>query len=124
MTNVIKKKSIVFLLSDFVSKDFSKSLKIASRKHDTIAVRLYDPKEAEIPDLGLVHIRDAETGKISWADTSSKEFRNHYKNMWIEREQKLDKLFAVSNVDEIKIHTGQPYIVPLKTFFKMRGMRR
>ncbi len=124
MTNVIKKKSIVFLLSDFVSKDFSKSLKIASRKHDTIAVRLYDPKEAEIPDLGLVHIRDAETGKISWADTSSKEFRNHYKNMWVEREQKLDKLFAVSNVDEIKIHTGQPYIVPLKTFFKMRGMRR
>jgi uncharacterized protein (DUF58 family) len=123
-SDVVKKRSIAFIMSDFISSDFEKPLKIASRKHDTIAMQVYDKRESEIPNLGLVNIKDAETGELRIIDTSSKSLRDNYKLSWENRQTKITRLLNKCKVDLIQIRTDESYIVPLRNFFKTRGKKR
>ena len=120
-TNAIKKKSIAFVISDFMDKDFSDALKIASGKHDVIALRIYDKREKELPAMGLVKFHDAETGKTTWLDTSNKNVRNQYYAAVRQKGQMLKDIFLRSGVDTTSIATDQSYIAPLTTLFARRG---
>jgi uncharacterized protein (DUF58 family) len=120
-TNAIKKKSIAFVISDFMDSGFSDALKIASGKHDVIALRIYDKRERELPDMGLIKVKDAESGSIQWLDTSSKSVRNHYYAAVREREKMIKDIFLRSGVDTASIATDESYIGPLTTLFKSRG---
>jgi len=121
---VIKKRSICFILSDFMSKEFDRPLKIASKKHDLVALRIHDTREDTLPNIGLVPMQDAETEKMLFVDTSSKKVRNNFAKNRAQATEKLRKLFPASGVDLIDITTGTDYVKPLINFFKTRGKRR
>ena len=121
---VIKKRSICFILSDFMSKEFDRPLKIASKKHDLVALRIHDKREDTLPNVGLVPMQDAETEKMLFVDTSSKKVRDNFAKNRAQATEKLRKLFPASGVDLIDITTGTDYVKPLINFFKTRGKRR
>ena len=121
---VIKKRSICFILSDFMSKEFDRPLKISSKKHDLVALRIHDKREDTLPNVGLVPMQDAETEKMLFVDTSSKKVRNNFAKNRAQATAKLRKLFPSSGVDLIDITTGKDYVKPLINFFKTRGKRR
>jgi len=121
---VIKKRSICFILSDFMSKEFDRPLKIASKKHDLVALRIHDTREDTLPNVGLVPMQDAETEKMIFVDTSSKKVRDNFAKNRAQATAKLRKLFPASGVDLIDITTGTDYVQPLINFFKTRGKRR
>ena len=122
-TNVIKKRCTAFLISDFIDKGFENAIKIANRKHDIIAVKIYDERETEIPNIGLIKVKNAETGKKIWVDTSDPKLRSNYL-IWSKRtDKKLDNLFTRSGVDVAKIRTDQDYVKPLINLFKRREAR-
>nr|WP_068892672.1 DUF58 domain-containing protein [Pedobacter panaciterrae] len=123
-TSAINKRCTSFLISDFMSNSFENELKIANRKHDLIALRLYDLHEEEFPNLGLIPVRDEETGEYEWVNTADKRVRQAYKVAALERNGKLEDLFKRSGVDFTKIGTHQSYIKPLMTLFKKREARR
>lgn len=120
LTNAIKKKSISFLLSDFIAPSFEDAIRIASRKHDLIALQVYDPREVEIPPVGLIKLQDAETGAWKWVDTSDEMTRRAYKVWWQNRQQNLQQIFRKSGVDNASIRTNEDYIKPLINIFKKR----
>jgi len=122
--NVIKKRSIVFIISDFFSPPFEEPLKISSKKHDTIAVNIYDIRESSIPDIGLAFIKDAETQKRMWVDTSSKEFRKRYEQWWNSKQNYLKNMFKMNGVDLIQLRTDESFIKPLQKFFREREKRK
>lgn len=122
--NVIKKRSIAFIISDFFSPPFEEPLKISSRKHDTIAVNIYDVRESSIPDIGMAFIRDAETGKQMWIDTSSKAFRKNYEIWWKSKQDQLKNIFKMNGVDLIQFRTDESFIKPLQKFFRDREKRK
>jgi uncharacterized protein (DUF58 family) len=122
--SVIKKRSICFILSDFMSKEFDKPLKIASRKHDLIALRIHDKREDSLPNVGLVPMQDAETGEKIFVDTSNKNIRNLFAKDRFSKITTLKKLLPASGVDLIDITTGTDYVRPLINFFKTRGKRK
>jgi uncharacterized protein (DUF58 family) len=119
-TNVIRKRSTAFLVSDFMTAGFEQPLKIAARKHDLIALRVSDKRESELPDVGLVKVQDNETGETRWIDTSDKQVRTLYNLRNREHEDWLRYVFKRSGVDTASIHTGQSYVQPLMTLFKRR----
>jgi uncharacterized protein (DUF58 family) len=121
--NVIKKRCIAFLISDFITTGYDDALKLASRKHDLAALRIYDHREAEIPDMGLVRFVDAETGRVSMMDTSNASMRRDY-HLWFKQNERmtLERLNR-SGVDFTTLHTGQSYVQPLLTMFKKREKR-
>jgi len=121
---VIKKRSICFILSDFMSNKFERPLKIASKKHDLVALRIHDTREDSLPNVGLIPIQDAETEKMLFVDTSSKKVRDNFAKNKAQATEKLRKLFPASGVDLIDITTGTDYVKPLINFFKTRGKRR
>jgi len=121
---VIKKRSICFILSDFISNEFDRPLKIASKKHDLVALRIHDRREDTLPNIGLVPMEDAETEKMLFVDTSSKKVRDNFAKNRAQATAKLHKLFPASGVDLIDITTGTDYVKPLINFFKTRGKRR
>jgi uncharacterized protein (DUF58 family) len=123
LTNLIKKKSIVFLISDFMDNGFNDALKIANRKHDMVALRIYDKRERELPDIGLVKMKDAETGVVRWIDTSDREVRRTYEYESRKSEQRLKDIFNRSGVDTASIATSENYIRPLMNLFKKRESR-
>ena len=123
LTGAIKKRSIVFLISDFLNDGYDDALKIAARKHDLIAVHLFDPRETEIPSGGLMLIRDAESDEPLWIDTGDARLRNGYTRWWKNREESRRRLFLHSGVDTIDIRIDQPYIQPLVSFFRIRERR-
>ena len=120
---VIKRKSVVFLVSDFMSEDFYKPLQIANRKHDLIAVKIADPRESSFENVGLLELEDAETGEIFVIDTASRDFRREFAARADEDIEALRKNFRLINLDFITVQTDQSYIVPLINFFKMRERR-
>lgn len=122
-TNMIKKRSIAFIISDFMSDGFQDALKLAARKHDTVAIRIYDHRETEIPDAGLVRFKDAETGKRMWIDTGDSSARKNYAARWIQRDKELLNLFAKSGIDSVNLSTEENYIRPLMNMFKKRERR-
>lgn len=122
--SVIKKRSICFILSDFMSKEFDRPLKIASNKHDLVALRIHDRREDSLPNVGLVPMQDAETEQMIFVDTSSKKVRDNFSKNRLQATEKLRKLFPASGVDLIDINTGTDYVKSLINFFKTRGSRR
>ncbi|MBH70859.1 MAG: DUF58 domain-containing protein [Flavobacteriales bacterium] len=122
--SVIKKRSVCFILSDFISKPFKNPLKIASKKHDIIALRIHDSREHTLPNIGLVRLKDLETGKIIYTDTSNKKIREYYKKIQKQKTEEINLLFPSNGVDLIDIETGNDYIKPLISFFKNRTNKR
>jgi uncharacterized protein (DUF58 family) len=121
LTNVIKKRSVVFLISDFLSAtNYSDALKIANKKHDLVALRIVDQREMELPEVGLVKLRDNETGAEKWIDTSDPLFRKRFAVNRIKLEDELKEIFTRSGVDATKIFTHESYIKPLMNLFKNR----
>lgn len=120
ITNAIKKRSIVFVLSDFIMPEFYKPMQIASGKHDVVAVRVYDKREAELTDIGFVRIKDAETGEERWIDTSPKSNRARYAFWWNQHSLNIRNTFRRCGVDYAEIHTEEDYVRPLINLFKRR----
>jgi uncharacterized protein (DUF58 family) len=120
---VIKRKSVVFLISDFLSEGFYKPIQIVNNKHDVIAVKISDPRETEFEDFGLVELEDTETGETLLVDTSSRAFRREFAARAQEDYTALKRGFQLINLDFINIRTDQSYIVPLINFFRMRERR-
>jgi uncharacterized protein (DUF58 family) len=120
LTNAIKKRCTAFILSDFIAPDFEEALRIASNKHDIAAVKVYDPLEASIPDIGLIKISDSETGLEKWIDTSSKTSRNAYSQWWEDHTTEISNVFKKCGVDSAWISTGEDYVKPLIKLFKRR----
>ncbi len=123
-TNVIKKRCTAFLISDFIDQGFEDALKITNRKHDLIAVKVSDKRETELPNMGMVRIKNAETGKKSWIDTSNSALRREYRDWGRKKELQLDEIFLRSGVDVAKVKTGEDYVKPLTSLFKKRESRR
>jgi uncharacterized protein (DUF58 family) len=123
MNNAIKKKSIVFLISDFMDSGYEKILRIVGRKHDLIGVVLNDQREKEIPSLGLIKFTDAETGRERWIDTSSKSFQKNLASIRWNNMQKLKSLFTSGRIDNVEINTSENYVAPLVRFFRLRESR-
>ncbi len=121
--HTIKKKSITFLLSDFIAENYEKIIRIVGKKHDLISVVLEDPREMNIPKSGLIEFRDAETGQIRFVDTSNQKVREEYLKILDEITEKRKSVFLSSRIDSIKITTGESYIKPLVNFFKLREKR-
>jgi uncharacterized protein (DUF58 family) len=121
---VIKRKSVVFLISDFLSEDFMKPLQIANRKHDVIAIKISDPRELQFKNVGLIELEDAETGETLVIDTSSTEFRNDFAQQAAEDNFMLNRSLKLIDLDFIQIISNQSLIVPLINFFKMREKRK
>ena len=120
-TNAIKKSSTAFIISDFIDTDFEKEMIIANRKHDVVALQVYDSREAELPDVGLIKLKDAETGRRVWVDTSDKRMRTTYKHSWGENQLALQKTFTKSGVDSVSMTTSDDYVRALMKLFKMRA---
>lgn len=121
---VTKRRSVVFLISDFMSEDYSQPLRIANKKHDVIAMKISDPREFEFENYGLIELEDSETGEVMVIDTSSREFRNRFASQAEEQNEELKRTLRLIDLDLIQIRTDRSYIIPLIQFFKMREMRR
>lgn len=122
LTNVIKKRCTTFMISDFIDEnDFRNALTIANRKHDIVAIQVYDRRMAELPDVGLMKVRDAETGHEQWIDTSSRALRRAHNDWWIQRQGVLNETFTKSNVDFVSIRTDQDYVKSLLNLFAKRN---
>ncbi len=120
---VIKRRSVVFLVSDFLSEGYYKPLQIANNKHDIIAMKITDPREETFDNVGLLELEDAETGEVYVIDTSSRQFRREFAARVDEDSRDLKRGFQLIDVDFINIHTDRSYILPLINFFKMRERR-
>ncbi|MCU0409712.1 MAG: DUF58 domain-containing protein [Bacteroidales bacterium] len=120
LTNVLRKRCTAFILSDFMAPPFEEALRIASGKHDIVALKINDRREKEIPDVGFIRINDPETGKESWIDTSSSAVRNEYALRWRQHEEKVSTSFRNCGVDAAVVGTGEDYIKPLISLFKHR----
>ncbi|MCC6372581.1 MAG: DUF58 domain-containing protein [Bacteroidia bacterium] len=121
LTNVIKKKSIVFLVSDFLAEtNYKDALKIANKKHDLVALRIVDKTETELPKIGLIKLKDNESGKLMWVDTDNAQFRKQYALNQVKFENEIKDIFNRSGIDATKIYTHESYIKPLMNLFKNR----
>jgi len=122
LTGVSKRRCTAFLMSDFyVRQDFLSQLTIANRKHDVVAIQVYDKRACELPDVGLMKVVDAETGFEQYVDTGSRRLREAYRRYWMNRQSQLKETFAKSNVDSISIATDEDYVKSLMGLFKQRG---
>ena len=120
ISNIIKKRSVLFIISDFYSEDFIKPLSILKNRHDVIAINVGDIREKEIPDVGLIRLEDEETEEQILIDTSDEEFRKKYKKVMEDQAEKIDRLFKKHNIDTVNIMTDEPYEIPLRKFFSAR----
>ncbi len=123
LTNIIKKRCIAFVISDFIDKNFQDAFKIANKKHDVIAIHLFDDREATLPNVGIVKLKDAESGKSILVDTSNINTRDYFAKQWNEKTNHFKTQFAKSGIDLVSVSTNQDYIKPLINLFKRRGLR-
>ena len=122
LTSVIKRRCTAFMLSDFYSpNDFTQALTICNRKHDVVAIQVYDQRAKTLPDVGLMKVRDAETGHEMYIDTSSKKLRMAHMQYWQMRQQSLKRVFNKGNVDSVSIATNEDFVKHLLLLFQMRG---
>lgn len=122
LTNVIKKRCTAFMISDFVdNNDYKNALTIANRKHDIVALQVYDSLETQLPKVGLMKIQDSETGAEQWIDTSSRKVREAYKKWWEVRQEQMRQTFNRSRVDSVSVRTDEDYVKALLALFKMRS---
>ena len=122
-TNVIKKKCTAFIISDFIDEKFEDALKIANKKHDLIALKINDLRERELPNVGLIKVKDAETGKSSWVDTSDAYLRQIYKQHKINKDAEINNLFSKHGIDAVDLDTDKDYVKSLSKLFKKRGSK-
>ncbi|WP_303340236.1 VWA domain-containing protein, partial [uncultured Alistipes sp.] len=125
LTNVNKKRCTTFILSDFLDPAQDRAaledaLKIAGSKHDLVGIRVCDPREAELPDVGIVELQDAESGRKVWADTSSRAMRDHYAAAWRTRSEAIDALLRHHRIDSATITTDGDYVAELLKLFRQR----
>ncbi len=121
LTQVIKRRCTCFLMSDFIDeRDFRPALTIANHKHDVVAIQVFDRRVAELPDVGLLRVRDAETGLLQWVDTSSRIVRQAQARWWQQRQQVLADVFTRAGVDSVSVRTDQDYVLALKALFAQR----
>lgn len=122
LTSVIKRRCTAFMLSDFyLPNDFTQALTICNRKHDVVAIQVYDQRAKTLPDVGLMKVRDAETGHEMYIDTSSKKLRRAHTAYWMKRQEELKESFTKSNVDNVSIATNDDYVKQLLMLFRMRS---
>jgi len=124
MSKVMRKRSVTFLISDFLDKDYEKSIRQASRRHDMLSFHLQDPWELELPDLGLIQLHDGETGATSLVNTASTRLRQAYSQQAKRRNADLQNFFRSNGLDYLPIRTDQPYVDALINFFHTRAARR
>ena len=122
-SRVVKRRSVVFIISDFMTSEFSKELKMLRSKHDIIGVNIFDDREMDIPDIGLVELEDEETGEQILLDSSDSAFRTAYLELMLSQRRKLRSIFMKSGADLIELSTDEDYEVPLKRFFRHRIRR-
>ena len=120
LTNAIKKRCTAFILSDFICTDFEDAIKIANNKHDIVALKIYDRRETELPPVGFLRLKDAETGKEIWVDTSLGSSRKNYRDWWIGQNHFVNEIFKKSGVDNVSISTEEDYVKPIIKLFKSR----
>ena len=120
-TNMVKKRSICFLLSDYLATDYERPLRLAARRHDLVGLHLYDPRERELPAVGLLRARDAETGRTQWIDTDSRRVRDRYAGWYNENMDYFASAFRQSGADTLSVETTEDYTRELLRFFKGRG---
>jgi uncharacterized protein (DUF58 family) len=123
LTRVLKRRSVVFLVSDFLAERYGKALSVAGRRHDLVAIQMEDRREEELPPVGLMEFLDAETGEQVVVNTSDRAFREAFARQGIQRREELDETFRRTRVDRIRIRTGEPYVKPLMRFFQDRARR-
>lgn len=123
LSRSIKKRAIVFIISDFFDDGFEQALKIVSKKHDTIALRIIDPREYSIPKVGLLLIQDLENREYFWLDSSNDVVLDKFREYYQSQQMSLENLFSKLKVDSIKIETDKPYISALNEFFQIRSRR-
>ncbi len=122
LTNVLKKRCTAFMISDYIDdKNYQHALTIANKKHDMVAIQVYDRRETEIPSVGLMKIKDAETQQERWIDTSSRKLRNSYKSWWENRQADMNNSFKRSRVDSVSISTNEDYVKSLIALFHKRS---
>lgn len=123
LNNVLKRRAVVFLVSDFMAQGYEAPLRIANKRHDVIAVVVTDPREEQLPDVGLVSVRDAETGRETLVDTSDPGLRRQYEEAARRRARERQQLFQRTGVDSIFVRTDRPYVNEIHRFFRMREKR-
>jgi uncharacterized protein (DUF58 family) len=123
LNRVTRRRSVAFLVSDFISKDYEKALQIANKRHDLIAITVTDQREINLPSVGFIELEDAETGEIFLLNTSDKNIRAAFSEEADAKRTEREKLFKSMNIDSIDIFTHKPYIDPLMRFFRMRAKR-
>jgi uncharacterized protein (DUF58 family) len=121
LVNVIKKRSIAFLISDFMNDNFEDALKIASKKHDLVGMQIYDLREMHLPSVGLIKVKDAETGELTWVDSGRTYVRKAYHEIYHKRQEELNDLFARVGMDYVSIAAHEDYVKPLMRLFKKRA---
>ena len=121
LTNAIKKRSTAFLISDMMDDGYEDALKISSKKHDLIVLRVFDQREAELPDVGLIYMKDAETGRQVCVNSSSKMVRDHYAGYWKKKNSEIREILQKYGVDSADISTNEDYVKPLMQLFKKRA---
>lgn len=124
LTNAIKKRCTAFLISDFFDQGFEDALKIASRKHDLIALKLFDERETIMPDVGLIHAKDAETGRRIWIDAADHRVRRQIQGWYKIHREKLQDIFRRNGIDSAWISTDEDYTRPMMNLFRRREARR
>jgi uncharacterized protein (DUF58 family) len=123
LTRVVRRRAVVFLVSDFLSEEFAKDLSVAGRRHDVIAVQMSDRRELELPSIGFVEFEDAESGEHALVNTSDRRFRAAFQENAMRARSRLEEIFRKTKVDLIEVRTGQPYVEPLMQFFRQRAKR-
>jgi uncharacterized protein (DUF58 family) len=123
LSRVIRRRSTVFLVSDFLSKDYTRALRIANKKHDIVGIHIVDPRELALPDIGYIELEDAETEEVLLINSFDRRVRQLFGKRTSEAMAKKEKLFRSMNVDSIVIRTDESYFEPLIRFFRMRAKR-
>jgi uncharacterized protein (DUF58 family) len=125
LTNVIKKKCTAFVISDFLDEhsDLERALSVANNKHDVVAVRIFDEREEELPAIGMIKVKDAETGGYTWVDSSDPATRRQYRQWWLQQTDRLKSIYTRCGVDAAIINTRQDYVRALMNLFKKREAR-
>lgn len=121
LTNAIKKRCTAFVISDFLDTNFEDALKIANQKHDVVALKVFDPRETELPNIGFVKFKDAETGQLRWINTSKRSNRDVYSQWWNDNDEKVSTMFRKSGVDSVSVRTDEDYVKALMALFKKRS---
>lgn len=119
--NATKKRSIVFMLSDFLSGNYQDALNIAAKRHDVVGIQVYDQRDKELPPVGLIQVADAETGATQWVDTADRRVRQYYEQQFLQHSQYCKNAFMKSGAELVSVRTDEDYVKALQTFFLKRA---